>query len=63
VSDQSNIARRRAAGRRDGGPAYQARRAEISRTAARVFQQMRRVIRDWEQVLVDIVLDGLRPAT
>jgi AcrR family transcriptional regulator len=39
VSEESNIARQRAAGRRTGGPAYQARRAEISRTAARVFKQ------------------------
>jgi AcrR family transcriptional regulator len=39
VSGQSNIARQRASGRRDGGPACQARRAEISQTAAGVFRQ------------------------
>ena len=37
--NESNISRQRQAGRRDGGPAYQARRAEITRAATAVFKQ------------------------
>ena len=38
MSHSSNIARQRAAGLREGGPAYLARRTQIKRAAARVFR-------------------------